>query len=307
MRSKIYTKIIPVLIILVWCSSPLLAQTDWTFSVNVDVKDIETKSPVDGANIIITEKITGAKVYSVLSNADQKVKLNLNPGNDYILKIAKNGYLSKTISISTRNVRVSDKTIPNYIFEVSSEIFMELPNEDYSAFRQVFGQIYYDESKKDFIWMPNPDAKQKEETLKESRVEKRKVQEKNKKKSIQEEGKKEIDRLQKKKLDAEKRALEREAQRKDDEAYKEAMRKEALESFNKDYDAPKLIFVKSMSTDTLEGQNYKSTITQVLFENGEKKVFRKIQFEWGGVYYKQDEYDLTDVTYNLLMKIMVLK
>lgn len=283
------------------------AQNDWAFSVNVSAKDIESKNQLDGVSILITDKITNARVHSAVSSADQKIKLNLEPGRDYVLKISKNGYVSKTISISTRNVPVSDKTIPSYIFDVSADIFTEEPNEDYTAFRQAFGMILFDETKKDFIWIPNPDAKKKEEELKDKRKESRKKEEKDQKKNDKEDGKEELEKLAAKKEEAIKRAQEREQKRKEEKEFRESMRQEALASFNVDYDAPRMLYARVINTETDEQRNYIATVTKVIFEDGKKVVFRKIVFEWGGVYYKQDEFDITDVTYNLLMKIIVLK
>jgi hypothetical protein len=283
------------------------AQNDWAFSVNVSAKDIETKNQLDGVNINITDKISNARVHSAVSSANQKIKLNLEPGHDYVLKISKDGYVSKTISISTRNVPVFDKTIPSFIFDVTADIFTEEPNEDYTAFRQAFGMILFDEAKKDFIWIPNPDAKQKEEDLKEKRKEKQKKEEKDQKRNSKDESKEELEILAAKKEEALRKAKEREQKKKDDQEYREFMRNEALSSFNVDYDAPKMLYAKVINTETEEKRNYNATITKVTFEDGKNVIFRKIVFEWGGIYYKQDEYDITDVTYNLLMKIIVLK
>jgi hypothetical protein len=283
------------------------AQNDWAFSVNVSAKDIETKNQLDGVSILITDKVSNARVHSAVSSADQKIKLNLEPGHDYVLKISKDGYVNKTISISTRNVPVFDKTIPSFIFDVSAEIFTEEPNEDYSVFRQAFGMILFDETKKDFIWIPNPDAKQKEDDLKEKRKELRKKDEKNQKKNSKDEGKDELETLAAKKEEALKRAKEREAKKKEEQEFKESMRQEALASFNIDYDAPKMLYAKVINTETIEERNYNATITKVVFEDGRKVIFRKIVYEWGGIYYKQDLFDITDLTYQLYMKIIVLK
>lgn len=282
-------------------------QTDWRFSVNVSAKDLETKNQLDGVNIIITEKLSNTKVHSATSSANQKVILNLEPGKDFVLKISKNGFVSKTISISTKNVPISDKTIPSFIFDVSADIFTEEPNEDYSSFRQAFGMILFDETKRDFVWIPNPDAKQKEDELKDKRKEKRKQEEKNNKKSAKEESKDELEILAHKKEEAQKRAREREQKRKEEQEYKEFLRQEALSSFNVDYDAPRMLYAKVINTESVEQRNYVATITKVTFDDGRKVIFRKIVFEWGGVYYKQDDYDISDLTYNLLMKIIVLK
>ena len=113
--------------------------------------------------------------------------------------------------------------------------------------------------------------------------------------------------LEMEKEEAIKKAQEREQKRKEDKEYREAMRQEALASFNMDYDAPRMLYAKVINTETEEKRNYIATITKVIFEDGRKVVFRKIVFKWGGIYYKQDEYDITDLTYNLMMKIIVLK
>lgn len=283
------------------------AQTDWSFSVSVSAKDIETKNQLDGVNITIIDKATNLKVHSATSSSNQKVQLKLEPGHDYVLKISKNGFVSKTISISTRNVPVSDKTIPSFIFDVSADIFTEEANEDYTAFRQAFGMILFDETKKDFIWIPNPDAKQKEDDLKERRKEMRKKEEKEHKKNSKEDSKEELELLAAKKEEAIKRAKERDQKRKEEQEFRESMRQEALASFNMDYDAPRLIYAKVINSETIEERNYNAFVTKVLFEDGRKVVFKKIVFEWGGIYYKQDEFDITDLTYNLMMKIIVLK
>jgi hypothetical protein len=283
------------------------AQSNWSFSVNVSAADIETKNQLDGVDILVTDKISNARVHSAVSSASQKIKLNLEPGKDYVLKISKNGFVSKTISISTRNVPVFDKTIPSFIFDVSADIFTEKPNEDYAAFRQAFGMILFDETKKDFIWIPNPDAKQKEEELKDKRKENRKKEEKNQKNNGKDEGKEELEILAARKEEALKRAKEREQKRKEDQEFREATRQEALALFNVDYSAPRMLYAKVLTTDSLEQRNYRVFITKVIFEDGTKVVFRKIVFEWGGIYYKQDDFDLSDLTYNLLMKIIVLK
>ena len=283
------------------------AQNDWAFSVNVSIKDIETKDQLNGVSINIVDVITKARVHSAVSSADQKIKLNLEAGKDYVLKISKNGYVSKTISISTRNVPVFDKSIPSYIFDVSADIFTEAPNEDYSAFRQAYGMIFFDEAKKDFLWIPNPDAKQKEEELKEKRKENRKKEERSDRKDIKEEGKNELEILAAKKEEALNRAKERELKRKDEQAFRESMREEALASFNVDYNAPRLLYAKVINTETVEKRNYIATVTNVIFEDGRKVVFRKIVFDWGGIYYKQDLFDITDLTYNLYIKIIVLQ
>jgi hypothetical protein len=292
------------------CFTKLIAANDWTFAVNVAVKNIESRDAIDGATILITNKKTNARVYSALSSANQKIKLNLEANEDYNLKISKDGFVSKTISISTRNVKVDDKSVPSYIFDVIAELLSSNGSEDYSAFRQAFGMILYDEQHHDFLWIVNPDSKQKEDDL----LAKRKKDNKEKDSSNGKDRKKlaaddsiDLDKLNKKKEDALSRAASYLQKSEDEKAFKEQMKQEALLSFNADYDAPRMMIAKSIVYENAESINCKIAITTVDFEDGRKVVFRKIVYEWGGVYYKQDNYDLTDVTYNHLQKIIVLK
>lgn len=292
------------------CFTRLMAANDWTFAVNVAVKNIESRDAIDGATILITNKKTNARVYSALSSANQKIKLNLEANEDYILKISKDGFVSKTISISTRNVKVDDKTVPSYIFDVIAELLSSNGSEDYSAFRQAFGMILYDEQQHDFLWIVNPDSKQKEDDL----LAKRKKDNKDKDSGSAKDRKKlaaddavDLDKLNKKKEEALNRAAAYIQKREDEKAFKEQMKQEALLSFNADYDAPRMMLARSIVYENVESINCKIAITTVDFEDGRKVIFRKIVYEWGGIYYKQDNYDLTDVTYNQLQKIIVLK
>ncbi|MCC6253047.1 MAG: hypothetical protein IT238_11375 [Bacteroidia bacterium] len=281
------------------------AEGDWTFSLGVAVRDSESKMQLNEANILITDKNTGAKVYSAFSSSDQKIKFNLEKNRDYILKISGSNYVSKTITISTRNVPDPEKNIPNYIFDVSAEIFTEIPGEDYSAFRQAFGMIMFDEVKKDFVWMPNPEAKQKEDELKEKRKAERKKQET--KKSAVETGISELDKLEQRRIKAAERSKELEIKRLEEENFRKAMREEALANFNPNYFEPKMRYVQSISEDSIEGQNHVIYIKKVVFENSDIVIYRKIVFDWGGIYYKQNEYDISEMTYDLIMKTIVLK
>jgi hypothetical protein len=285
----------------------LNAQNNWTFSLSVITKDLETKKQISGAQLIIIDKNTNARVHSALSSAEQQIKLNLEPGKDYILRISKDGYVNKNISVSTKNVPYNDKSTPSYIFEVTTDIFTEEPDEDYSAFRPAFGMILYNQTKKDFVWMPNEDAKKKEEELKNRRKEKRSNEEKNEKKDLKETGKKELAKVNANKSESIKKAIDNDERRRKMEEYRKFLKEESMSSLKVDYNEPKLIYVNLIQTETIEHRNHIVTETKVTFDAGKKVVYRKIVFEWGGTYYTQDEHDLTDVTYDLLMRIIVPK
>ena len=308
LSNKAFFRIL-LLVFLCKCmgTTMLYGQNNWTFSLSVITKDLETKKQISGAQLIIIDKNTNVRVHSALSSAEQQIKLNLEPGKDYILRISKDGYVNKNISVSTKNVPYNDKSTPSYIFEVTTDIFTEEPDEDYSAFRPAFGMILYNQTKKDFVWMPNEDAKKKEEELKNRRKEKRSNEEKNEKKDLKETGKKELAKVNANKSESIKKAIDNDERRREMEEYRKFLKEESMSSLKVDYNEPKLIYVNLIQTETIEHRNHIVTETKVTFNAGKKVVYRKIVFEWGGTYYKQDEHDLTDVTYDLLMRIIVPK
>jgi hypothetical protein len=203
LSNKAFFRIL-LLVFLCKCmgTTMLYGQNNWTFSLSVITKDLETKKQISGAQLIIIDKNTNVRVHSALSSAEQQIKLNLEPGKDYILRISKDGYVNKNISVSTKNVPYNDKSTPSYIFEVTTDIFTEEPDEDYSAFRPAFGMILYNQTKKDFVWMPNEDAKKKEEEIKNRRKDKRNNEDNNEKKNPKEAGKKQLENLNSNKSEA---------------------------------------------------------------------------------------------------------
>ena len=71
---------------------------------------------------------------------------------------------------------------------------------------------------------------------------------------------------------------------------------------------PNQKIVEDILFESIEGMNYIETKTTIVLTNGEKVVFRKIAFDWGGNYYKQDKYDITAEVYDLLtLKVFVKK
>jgi len=308
LSNKAFFRIL-LLVFLCKCmgTTMLYGQNNWTFSLSVITKDLETKKQISGAQLIIIDKNTNVRVHSALSSAEQQIKLNLEPGKEYMLRISKEGYVSKSISISTLNVPYQDRTVPSFIFEVTTDIFTEEPDENYSAFRPAFGMILYNQTKKDFVWMPNEDAKKKEEEIKNRRKDKRNNEDNNEKNNPKEAGKKQLENLNSNKSDAMKKAIDNDERRREMEEYRRFLKEEALASMNVNYNEPKFIYANLIKTETIEHRTHIITETSVTLDGGKTVVYRKIVFEWGGIYYKQDAYDITVVTYDLLMRIIVPK
>jgi hypothetical protein len=59
--------------------------------------------------------------------------------------------------------------------------------------------------------------------------------------------------------------------------------------------------IENVSQTVEEGINYTILHTFCLY-NGDPVEFKKISFTWGGVYYKKNNGDLSDLTYYLEMK-----
>jgi hypothetical protein len=97
------------------------------------------------------------------------------------------------------------------------------------------------------------------------------------------------------KLRAEAKALEM-AQRKADADAKRLAAEEA-----------KKIYVKKIEYDTEEGANYIITKTIITNTKDEKTIYKKIIYNWGGVYFKKDEADITQESFITDLKNVVVK
>lgn len=144
------------------------AQGEWLFVINGLVKDIDNKRTLDGASVQITNAKTGAKIQNMASNGSGRFNFNCEPNKEYLIKVCKNGYVCKIISVSTMNVVQGDAVKSSFKFTATIELFQELKGVDYSVLDKPIGQIYYNETLKDFEWTADPFLRSKIEELEEA-------------------------------------------------------------------------------------------------------------------------------------------
>jgi hypothetical protein len=82
---------------------------------------------------------------------------------------------------------------------------------------------------------------------------------------------------------------------------KKSERAERLKQWNSHKDS---VTVQNLRQDTIEGVNYMMLRTRVLL-NGKQTEFRRVAYNWGGIYCKHEQIDISDVSYNQLMRMIV--
>jgi hypothetical protein len=64
------------------------------------------------------------------------------------------------------------------------------------------------------------------------------------------------------------------------------------------------VTVQNLRQDTIEGVNYIMLRTRVVL-NGKNTEFRRVAYSWGGVYFKHEHLDISDLTYGQYMHLVV--
>ncbi|MBL7962428.1 MAG: hypothetical protein JNM31_01165 [Flavobacteriales bacterium] len=124
------------------------AQLDQVY-IYGNVKDQYTSKKLDGVTVTILKN--GAKLNEVKTNASGKYEVNLDYGADYSIVFNRANYISKNISIDTRNVPEEDRT-GGHAINMDMSLFEELPGVDFSLLKQPFGKARYDATKKDLAF-----------------------------------------------------------------------------------------------------------------------------------------------------------
>jgi hypothetical protein len=86
-----------------------------------------------------------------------------------------------------------------------------------------------------------------------------------------------------------------------------AQRKSEAEAKRLAAEEAKKIYVKKIEYDTEEGANYIITKTIITNTKDEKIVYKQIIYNWGGLYFKKDEADITQESFITDLKNVVVK
>lgn len=111
----------------------------------------------------------------------------------------------------------------------------------------------------------------------------------------------------KKREEAKKKAEEEAKARAEAKASEMAQRKSEAEAKRIAAEEAKKIYVKKIEYDTEEGANYIITKTLITTTKDEKVVYKRIVYNWGGIYFKKDEADITEDSFITDLKNVVVK
>ncbi len=113
------------------------------------VKDYYTSKKIDGVTVTVYKN--GSKLTEVITNASGKYEVNLDYGADYKLVYSKNGLVSKSIAMDTRNVPEEDR-IGGHGFNLEMTLFGDLPGIDFKVLEQPIGKAQYYPDKGEVAW-----------------------------------------------------------------------------------------------------------------------------------------------------------
>jgi hypothetical protein len=111
----------------------------------------------------------------------------------------------------------------------------------------------------------------------------------------------------KKREEAKLKAEEEARTRAEAKAIELAQRKAEADAKRQAAEEAKIIYVKQIEYDTEEGANYIITKTIITNTKDEKIVYKNIIYNWGGVYFKKDEADITQESFKTDLKNIVVK
>lgn len=221
-------RIFHVLAACLLCAQLSFAQNDFNFVLNGLVKDMDTKNQLEGASIQLFKTKGNQKVSTYPTTSSGRFKFQLEPNQDYTIKVCKQGYVCKIISVSTMNVATGDGITSNFKFDATIELFEEVKGVDYSVLNKPIGQIYYNETMKVFEWTADSFTRSKIEELEEEVKKKQKEAKDAKKKEEEEKKKAEEEARKKAEMDAKnrKKAEEDALKNKEEEARRKAREEE---------------------------------------------------------------------------------
>jgi len=249
------------------------AQAKIPFSISFLVKDLETEKKLNDLYFEITEDKTSKTVFPSTAISNLPLIVSLEPERIYTATITKAGYVKQILTISTLNLLKSKQLKGKYNIEIIGLIFKQINGEDYSAFEKSFGTIKFNLQANDFIWNPNIMLQNKEREIKKNRLKASKGEN-----NLVVKGIKKTEYTPK---------------------IGNAHQKTVKPITPKSETLIDTAFVRSIATKKELLNNGEVLITTVVFHNGKTKEFRRISYNWGGLFFKVNQADISDVSYKL--------
>lgn len=251
------------------------------FLISISIKDLETQKKLNNVYFEIIEEETGKKVFPSELLNDSPIIVNLEPEQVYTATIFKLGYVREILTISTINLSKTKQLKSEYNIEIFGELFERFKDEDYSIFDKSFGSIKFNRSIEDFVWDPNEVIQKKEEEIKDFRKKARRNNTNLVSKPI-----KKTSNTSPKNVDSGKTA--------DKPLPKNVMVQKEPETLDE------LLEVSSVETKKDSINHGEVISTKITFVNGKITEYKMITFDWGPVYFKKDDLDIPENTYNLM-------
>ena len=264
-----------LLLVLLWQGifNNCFAQVKIPFSISFLVKDLETEKKLDNLFFEITDDKASKIVLPSTTIGNMPIIVSLEPERIYTAAILKAGYVTQILTISTLNLSKSKQLKGKYKIEIIGLIFRQVFGEDYSAFEKSFGTIKFNLQANDFIWNPNKTLQKKGLEIKKNRRETGNVANSFMVKEI----------------------------KKNDYINQTAQphQKKAINNTAQNQTSTETGSIRSIDSKKEFVNNGEVLITTIVFQNGQTKEYRRISYKWGATFFKLNQADISDVSYNL--------
>ncbi len=252
----------------------------------------------------------GSRLHLITTGKEGQFTFELDREGDYTLVCSKAGYFDKKIGLSTKGVSSLEKAKSsdmnsNYKCQVDVTLFREVKGVDVSVLKESIGNIFFNAEKNNFSFEVNEDLEARLEALTKKVDEVIMVQDKVK---VEQEKSAKMNSIM---TDALAKAKERQNNLKSGQLGSGMVKKAGLLTKSADGTGiartsdidPTEALVK---TEVIGGARCTITKTMVNFRDRVTE-FREIRYNWGAVYYKKNDADITDLSYKQYMRLYNVK
>ena len=136
-----------LLLLFVLANSTIYSQ-QWKMTVSGSLKDFSTQIPIVGGYVNIYANDT--LIQSLACYKDGTFTIFPEQNQDYRLEFTCNGFVSRSILISTKYVSLKDVPSYGYVSNLSIILYKEIEGIDFSIFKKPIGMISFNSELKRF-------------------------------------------------------------------------------------------------------------------------------------------------------------
>ena len=252
----------------------------------------------------------GSRLHLITTGKEGQFTFELDREGDYTLICSKPGYFDKKIGLSTKGVSSLDRAKANdmnsnYKCQVDVSLFREVKDVDASVLKEPIGNIFFNPEKNNFSYEINEELEARLEALSKKVDEVIQVQEKA---LVQQEKKTRMNTIL---ADAIAKAKERQTNLKNPSLGSNQVNNNR--SLNKSSDGTGITGTSDVDPSTAlvkteVSSGARCTITKTVVNLHDRVTeFREIRYNWGAVYYKKNDADITDLNYKQYMRTYNVK